>query len=567
MARTTYFTHGTRNEQFLLQNLVEEHLKMFGMDILYCPREIMHTDGVFNEEVIGEFNDAYIIEAYLENPEGFQGSGDLLTKFGVAQSDEITMVISAQRFSDLISQFLLLDKDYLAPERPQEGDLIYFPLTSNYFEIKFVEHEEPFYQLGKGYVYKLKAELFEYSDEQGDVFDSDEDLVDYGYTVKHYYLPINGITATGNATAEIVATEQIGLAIPSQSFAQYLAGITPIIGPFAAGEEIYQREIDPNTGAESEIARGIVGSWSGNTIVISEMISGSFVYMPNDPGYNTGNYELIGTNTDYTDGTLSVYGQRAKLTEAPVSTGGAIDQIYITNNGTKYNEAPTVTISSTGNGTGATATAYLANVTLSGGSPITQATIRATVKEGQIRSVQIVDGGSGYDEDRVSLVVSDPDGNAVKATLTPTFTNGTLTAINIVNGGSGYRSVRLVDVTNGGEGYISATTTTTFGAAPAGITGAFTVPETVTGGTTGATANMVEWDAGEGWVKLKSPTGTFTVGEVIVGSESGATIVLDSRDEQATADPKYSESVTFETQADDILDFSEGNPFGIAGNL
>ena len=563
MARTTYFTHGTRNEQFLLQNLVEEHLKMFGMDILYCPREIMQTDGIFNEEVVGEFNDSYIIEAYLENPEGFQGSGDLLTKFGVAQSDEITMVISAQRFSDLISQFLLLDKDYKAPERPQEGDLIYFPLTSNYFEIKFVEHEEPFYQLGKGYVYKLKAELFEYSDEQGDVFDSDEDLVDYGYTVKHYYLPINGITATGNATAEVVATQAINLTEPSQTFGQAQAGITPIIGPFGVGEEVLQKEIDQNTGAATIIARGIVGSWTGNTIVISEVTFGAFVYMPNAPGYNTGNYELVGTNTDYTDGTLSVYGQRAILTSAPVSTGGQIDQIYITNNGTKYNEAPTVTI--TGVGTGATATAYLANVTLSGGSPIAQATIRATVKEGQIRSVQIVDGGSGYDEDRVSLIVSDPDGNAVKATLTPTFTNGTLTAINIVNGGSGYRSVRLVDITNGGTGYTSATAT--FGAAPAGITGAFTVPETVTGGSTGATANMVEWDAQEGWVKLKSPTGTFTVGEVIMGSESGATIVLDSRDEQATADPKYSESVTFETQADDILDFSEGNPFGIAGNL
>ena len=85
----------------------------------------------------------------MENFDGFQGGGDLLTKFGVAQTDEITMVISQQRFSDLISQFLLLDKDYQAPERPQEGDLIYLPLTSNYFEIKFVEHEEPFYQLVK----------------------------------------------------------------------------------------------------------------------------------------------------------------------------------------------------------------------------------------------------------------------------------------------------------------------------------------------------------------------------------------------------------------------------------
>ena len=441
MARTSFFTHGTRNEQFLLQNLVEEHLKMFGMDILYCPREIAIKDGIFNEEVVGEFNDAYLIEAYMENFDGFQGGGDLLTKFGVAQTDEITMVISQQRFSDLISQFLLLDPDYQAPERPQEGDLIFLPLTSNYFEIKFVEHEEPFYQLGKGYVYKLKAELFEYSDEKGDVFDGDEDLVDYGYTVKHFYLTTNGTTATG-------------------------------------------------------------------TVVVD---------------------------------------------------GGAVSNIFIQDNGSKYNETPAVTIS--GDGTGATAEAFMVNITVSGGSPTSSAVIRAIVKEGQIRSVDIKDGGAGYDEDRATLNVSAPDSGGIAATLIPTFTNGTLTAINILSGGSGYKSVRLIDITNGGSGYTSATAS--FTAAPAGITGAFTVPETVTGASTGATANLVEWNADEGFVKLKTPTGTFAIGELIVGSESGAQIVLDNRDEQATADPKYSESVTFENIGDDIIDFSEGNPFGL----
>jgi len=401
----------------------------------------MVKDGVFNEEVIGEFNDAYIIEAYMENFDGFQGGGDLLTKFGVAQTDEITMIISQQRFSDLISQFLLLDKDYQAPERPQEGDLIYLPLTSNYFEIKFVEHEEPFYQLGKGYVYKLKAELFEYSDEKGDVFDSDEELVDYGYTVKHYYLPTAGTTATAT----------------------------------------------------------------------------------------------------------------------PVVDGGAITNIFIQDNGSKYNETPTITI--TGDGTGATAEAFMVNITVSGGSPTSSAVIRSVVKDGQIRSVNIVNGGSGYDEDRAVLNVTAPDSGGIAATLVPTFTNGVLTAINILSGGSGYKSVRLIDITNGGSGYTSASAS--FTSAPAGITGAFTVPELVTGSTTGTTANLVEWNAEEGFVKLKTPTGTFAIGELIVGSESGAQIVLDNRDEMATADPKYSESVTFENFGDDIIDFSETNPFGL----
>ena len=203
----------------------------------------------------------------------------------------------------------------------------------------------------------------------------------------------------------------------------------------------------------------------------------------------------------------------------------------------------------------------MVNITLSGGSPVASAVIRATVKEGQIRSVNIVDGGSGYDEDRTTLNVSAPDAGGIAATLIPTFTNGTLTEINILSGGSGYKSVRLIDITNGGSGYTSASAS--FTAAPVGITGAFTVPETVTGSVTGTTANLVEWNADEGFVKLKTPTGTFQIGELIVGSESGAQIVLDNRDEQATADPKYSESVTFENFGDDIIDFSETNPFGL----
>ena len=414
---------------------------MFGMDVLYIPRQLVQEDGVFNEEVVSEFDDSYLLEAYLENVEGFQGGGDLLSKFGIRQSDEITLVISQQRFEDLISQFIVADSEVKLGTRPQEGDLIYFPVTNNYFEIKFVEHEDPYYQLGKNYVFKLKCELFEYQDEKGDIFEGDEELVDTGYTVKYYYLKDTGTTATANTIVD----------------------------------------------------------------------------------------------------------------------NGQLEQVLLTNVGSAYMSPPTVTI--IGDGTGATATAYLATVTLTGGSPTTTAKIRATVLNGEIRSVTIVDGGSGYDEDRVTLVVSDPITGGRSATLTPTFKNGELINISIINGGSNYKSVRLIDVESGGSGYTTATAT--ISSPPSGLTGTFKLQETVTGATTGSQAQLVEWDAEEGWIKLKNPTKEFTLGENIVGDVSGAIISLDSYNAMASTDTKYYENVTFEELADDILDFTETNPFGV----
>ncbi|MEC8551860.1 MAG: hypothetical protein VXY93_15295, partial [Pseudomonadota bacterium] len=188
MAKNTFFRHGTRNEQMLQQSLVDEFVKMFGLDILYIPRKLISRDTILNEEVISQFDDAFLTYAYLENTEGFQGAGDILTKFGIRSTDEITLTISRQLYEDFLAIQMTGVDEIVVGTRPSEGDLIYFPLTSNLFEIKFVEHEKPFYQFGKLYTYELKCELFEYSNETagGDIFESQEDE---GFVVKYYYDP------------------------------------------------------------------------------------------------------------------------------------------------------------------------------------------------------------------------------------------------------------------------------------------------------------------------------------------------------------------------------------------
>ena len=205
MAKNTYFTHGTMNEQILQQNLVDEHLKMFGLDIVYIPRKLVRKDTILNDEVISEFNDAYQMSAYLENFAGFEGNGDFLTKFGIQSSDEIKLVISRGMYEDFVAYSMTGATNVEVGSRPQEGDLVWFPLSANLFEIKFVEHEDPFYQFGKLFTYKLTCELFQYTGETGGGDGILDSQVDEGFVVKYYYnnlagAPSIGETVTGSVT-------------------------------------------------------------------------------------------------------------------------------------------------------------------------------------------------------------------------------------------------------------------------------------------------------------------------------------------------------------------------------
>lgn len=166
MATNFYFqsgnAKGTTNEQRLIEDLVIESLKIYGMDVYYLPRTLINEDTIFDEDTLSQFTQSYPLEMYMENVEGFEGQGDLFTKFGIEIRDTATFILAKRRWDDVAD---FSGGTFTQNARPSEGDLLFFPLTGSIFEIKLVEFQNPFYQLGKIYTFKLQCELFEYSSE------------------------------------------------------------------------------------------------------------------------------------------------------------------------------------------------------------------------------------------------------------------------------------------------------------------------------------------------------------------------------------------------------------------
>ena len=180
----SYFLQGSPSEQRLVQDLINEQLSIYGQDVVYMPRKIINEEKVIKEVTVSKFDDSFRIEAYISTFDGYGGQGDILSKFGVRSTDEITFVISKERYADFITPKISLFKDQVkTADRPQEGDLIYLPLDNSLFEIKYVEMKAPFYQLNNLYVYELRCELFEYEDEviDTDIAEVDESVQDFGY--------------------------------------------------------------------------------------------------------------------------------------------------------------------------------------------------------------------------------------------------------------------------------------------------------------------------------------------------------------------------------------------------
>ena len=201
MATNFYVNQAVRSEQNLYEDIVLESIKMYGQDVYYLPRDIVNENKVFGEDIPSSFNSSYKVEMYIDNIEGFEGEGDLFTRFGVEIRDEATFVVARRRWSQTVSRY---DND-ISGDRPREGDLIYLPLSNSMFEITHVEHEMPFYQLSNIPVFRCRAHLFEYNDED---FDTDVDTIQdieerysYQYVLtldssSYYTVPGNTATQT-----------------------------------------------------------------------------------------------------------------------------------------------------------------------------------------------------------------------------------------------------------------------------------------------------------------------------------------------------------------------------------
>ena len=162
MPRNVYFSHGTPSEQNLYEDIIIESLRIYGHEAYYIPRTIVNEDYVFNEDALSKFGEAYMIEMYVDSVDGYEGDGNLLSKFGLEVRNQISFVLSRKLWNNLIGKFGNEPNELI---RPNEGDLIYLPLVKGLFEIRYVDGDTPFYQLQNMPTYKLTCELFEYGNE------------------------------------------------------------------------------------------------------------------------------------------------------------------------------------------------------------------------------------------------------------------------------------------------------------------------------------------------------------------------------------------------------------------
>jgi hypothetical protein len=365
-----FFLQGSKSEQGLIQDLINEQLRMYGVEVYYLPRQYITEKTVIREVIESEFNKAYPIEAYVNSFDGYGDNTTILSKFGIQALNEITLIISRERFKNYISPLIENKSNIKLSSRPKEGDLVYFPLGDRLFEIKYVEHEKPFYQLQGLYTYELRCELFRYEDEVivtgiNEIDDNisgedstNQDQVAVGNLVN---LTMAGVGITATATASIVnggirfitvtnrgggytSTPNVGISSASfggktaTAVAEMIGGVVVCNDNINPQAKSVQKVLLTNSGYGYTTTPGVrfIGGGGGGataTATIGDGIVGVVTITNSGSGYiNSPSITFTGISTVSAAAT------------SVVSAAGSITAIYITNAGLGYSMPPTITI-------------------------------------------------------------------------------------------------------------------------------------------------------------------------------------------------------------------------------
>ena len=362
---------------------------MYGVEVYYIPRRYITEKTIIKEVIESKFDNAYPLEAYVDTYDGYEGQGTILSKFGVQPINDLNLIISKERFETYITPLIKNIPDVKLSTRPKEGDLIYFPLGDRLFEIKFVEHEKPFYQLQKTYVYELRCELFRYEDEIIDtgVEEIDDNVKEDGY-IQSLTMVGAGVTATAitgivNGGVRFITVTNRGngytsaprVAISSAPTGGLTAvGIATLIGGLVdcnGNTENYKVQgvevVNPGYGytvtpSVSFIGGG--GAGAAATATIGDGVVGIVTLTSGGSGY-VGEPTVTFTGAPGAGVTASA--------RAHINTAGVVTAIYITNAGLGYTVSPTITISSpysSGSGT------YIYNEVVTGSVSSTTAIVK-----------------------------------------------------------------------------------------------------------------------------------------------------------------------------------------------
>ncbi len=552
MPVSPFFQHGSPDEQRLVQSLVDEHLSIHGMDVYYIPRKQIVTDDILGEVQSSKFNDNYLMEAYLNNYEGYAKGSDVMTKFGINLQNEITLTISRERFEDFIAPFQFNSTNLQAPldgdidfgTRPKEGDLIWFPLGERLFEIKHIEFESPFFQLGKNYTYELQCELFQLEDEIIDtnVAGIDERLSEEGYITT---VSLAGIGSTAKASVDTFA---LAGALQKITLNDDGSGYTT---PPTISVEASPAGVSTSLGAVVAI-----------TTTKGQLAAIDYVAITN-PGFAYVEPPLIGFGTP---------GVGAAATSSLTNSG--IASIRITQPGNNYVSPPIISIQHPQyvdkqyQFTGIATAGYseivgintMANIAIghtinfasgAGGVTLVGGGIVTSIGSNSI-GIGASFGGTGSASPGTFVGTGAMIGSKVgqvQATAVATLSGSNMFRIYLTDAGSGYEATPSIS--------ISAPLST-------GI-GTYHLNERVVGSASGTEAYVKSWNASTRELQVSINTGDFRSGEYITGTASSARYQVFSYSDDlstAAAGDEYFMNDEFETAADTLLDFTESNPFG-----